>query len=93
MNTLQQQQGNKFRRLDDKQRKCRVRFRLSIREFVAKTYYVLQGKARLGAGRIQKIQKGWAGGLPCATHIYLWFQASLSNIEALKYFLGDSAIE
>ena len=82
MNTSQQ--GNKFRRLEDKQKKCRVRFCLSIREFVAKTYYVLKGKARLGAGRIQKIQKGWAGDLPCATDIYLWFQASLSNIKALE---------
>ena len=84
MNTLQQQQGNKFQRLEDKQKKCRVGFRLSIREFVAKTYYVLKGKARLGAGRIQKIQKCWAGDLPCATDIYLWFQASLSNIKALE---------
>ena len=84
MNTLQQQQGNKFRRLEDKQKKCRVRFRLSIREFVAKTYYVLKRKVRLGARRIQKIQKGWAGDLPCATDIYLWFQASLSNIKAVE---------
>ena len=84
MNTLQQQQGNKFRRLEDKQKKCRVRFCLSIREFVAKTYYALKGKARLGAGRIQKIQKGWAGDLPFATQIYLWFQASLFNIKALE---------
>lgn len=84
MNTLQQQQGNKFRRLEDKQKKCRVRFRLSIREFVAKTYYVLKRKVRLGAGRIKKIQKGWAGDLPCATDIYLWFQASLSNIKAVE---------
>lgn len=84
MNTLQQQQGNKFRRLEDKQKKCRVRFRLSIREFVAKTYYVLKRKVRLGAGRIQKIQKGWTGDLPCATDIYLWFQASLSNIKAVE---------
>ena len=84
MNTLQQQQGNKFRRLEDKQKKCRVRFRLSIREFVAKTYYLLKRKVRLGAGRIQKIQKGWAGDLPCATDIYLWFQASPSNIKAVE---------
>lgn len=84
MNTLQQQQGNKFRRLEDKQKKCRVRFRLSIREFVAKTYYVRKRKVRLGAERIQKIQKGWAGDLPCATDIYLWFQASPSNIKALE---------
>ena len=59
MNTSQQ--GNKFRRLEDKQKKCRVRFCLSIREFVAKTYYVLKRKVRLGAGWIKKIQKGWVG--------------------------------
>ena len=86
MNTLQQQKGNTFRRLEDKRRKCRARFRLSVLEFVAKTYYALKGKTRLGAGRILKVQKGWDRRL-AMRHTYLFMvsralEASLSNIKA-----------
>ena len=81
MNTLQQQQGNKFRRLEDKRRKCWARFRLSIRELVAKNLLRTKGKSESGCqADLKKFRKVGAGDLPCTTHIYIYGFTNFGSI-------------